>query len=49
MRKQKYFIGKYRADKSTEYYTKNALIRGCKKIGVPLTTKAQKNAKRYSS
>ena len=47
MRKQKYFVGKYRADKSTEYYTKNALIRGCKKLGVPLTKEAQKNAKRY--
>lgn len=49
MRKQKFFTGKYRADKSTEYYTKNALIRGCKKIGVPLTTKAKRNAKRHSS
>lgn len=45
MRRQKYFVGKYRADKSTEYYTKNALIRGCNKIGVPLTPKAKKYAK----
>mgnify|MGYP003117392976 CR=1 FL=1 len=36
LRKLEYFIGSWRADKSTEHFTINELKRGCKEIGIPM-------------